>query len=102
MTDRSRLPEARIREALQKLPEWELRGDRLHREYRFLDFTEAWVFMSGCALHAQSMNHHPNWSNVYSQVIIDLFTHDAGGVTALDLDLAGRFEDLARRLAREG
>jgi 4a-hydroxytetrahydrobiopterin dehydratase len=96
MSDRTIAAEPKIRENLQRLPGWEFQGDHLHREYKFGDFTQAWAFMSACALHAQSLNHHPNWSNVYSRVVVDLSTHEAGGVTGLDLELAERMEAAAR------
>lgn len=97
MPNRTLLPESRIREALPDLPGWEYRGNRLCREYRFADFVTAWAFMSGCALEAQALGHHPNWSNAWSEVLVELWTHDAGGVSGLDLELARRFEALARR-----
>jgi 4a-hydroxytetrahydrobiopterin dehydratase len=93
---KQKLDAARILQELKDLPGWELREDRLHREYRFPDFARAWAFMSGAALCAQGLNHHPDWSNVYSRVVIDLTTHDAGGVTGMDLELAHKFEELAR------
>jgi 4a-hydroxytetrahydrobiopterin dehydratase len=99
MLDRTLLSESRIREALPGLPDWEYRDNRLCREYHFRDFIAAWAFMTGCALEAQALNHHPNWSNVWSKVVIELSTHDAGGVTGLDLELARRFEGLARQCA---
>jgi 4a-hydroxytetrahydrobiopterin dehydratase len=95
MPDRTLLPESRIREALPDLPGWTYRDQRLFREYSFPDFVTAWAFMTGCALEAQALDHHPNWSNVWSKVTIELSTHDAGGVTGLDLELARRFESLA-------
>ena len=98
MPDRTRLNDTQIREGLKSLPGWSLDQETLRRSYRFPDFTRAWAFMTGGAIHAQAMNHHPNWSNVYDSVEISLSTHDAGGVTALDLELARRFEALAQRL----
>jgi 4a-hydroxytetrahydrobiopterin dehydratase len=67
--------------------------DAIHKSYRFADFNEAWGFMSRVAIRAEVMNHHPEWFNVWNRVDITLATHDAGGVTALDLELA-RFMDL--------
>lgn len=74
--------------ALADLPEWERNGDNLHRTFVFADFNEAWGFMSRAALIAEKMDHHPDWSNVYKTVKVDLSTHDAGGITDLDLELA--------------
>ena len=68
------------------------------RSYSFASFQEAFGFMSSVALQAESMDHHPEWKNVYSKVVIDLTTHDAGGITALDFTLAARCEQLATDL----
>jgi 4a-hydroxytetrahydrobiopterin dehydratase len=90
-----KLDEAAIHEALAALPGWSLAGGKLHRELRFPDFVRAFGFMTSVALVAESMNHHPEWSNVYGRVTIDLTTHDAGGITQLDLELAHRIIKLA-------
>lgn len=66
--------------------------DAIFKTYQFADFNEAWGFMSRVAVKAEAMNHHPEWFNVWNRVDITLATHDAGGVTDLDLDLA-RFMD---------
>jgi len=89
------LPEAEIRAALEALPGWSLREGRLHREFRFADFVAAFGFMAKVALVAEAMNHHPDWSNVYARVAVDLVTHDAGGITARDVTLARRMSELA-------
>ena len=78
----------------QQLPNWSLVNGKLHRELRFADFNEAFGFMSRVALIAESMGHHPEWSNVWNKVVIDLTTHDAGGLSTLDLDLAQRIDAL--------
>ena len=67
---------------------WEVRGGKLHREFRFADFVSAFAFMAAVALVAERSDHHPEWSNVYNRVVIDLSTHDAGGLTAKDFELA--------------
>lgn len=90
-----KLDDAAIREALAKLPGWTLAGGKLHRELRFRDFVQAFGFMTSVALVAEAMNHHPDWSNVYNRVVVDLVTHDAKGITALDLELARRIDELA-------
>ena len=95
-----KLGEAEIREALRELPDWRMEGGKLHRVYRFRDFVEAWGFMSAAALLIQQMDHHPEWSNVYHTVTVDLVTHDAGGVSARDLELARKLEALAKRWPR--
>ena len=77
---------------LTQHPDWRLRGTKLHREYVFKDFVQAFGFMSQVALLAERANHHPDWSNSYNRVSIDLITHDAQSVTAKDLALAVAIE----------
>jgi 4a-hydroxytetrahydrobiopterin dehydratase len=67
---------------------WSFVGGRLHREYRFADFSEAWAFLTRVALLAEKHEHHPDWSNSWNRVVIDLVTHDARAVTDRDLRLA--------------
>jgi 4a-hydroxytetrahydrobiopterin dehydratase len=93
-----RLHESEIAVALSKLPGWQSTSGKLHREYKFADFVAAFAFMSGAALVAQGMDHHPEWFNVWNTVRIDLSTHDAAGITALDVKLAHAMETLASRL----
>jgi 4a-hydroxytetrahydrobiopterin dehydratase len=69
--------------------------DALTKVYRFKDFVQAFGFMTRVALVAERMDHHPEWSNVYRTVTVTLTTHDAGGLTMLDVDLAGRMDTLA-------
>ncbi len=84
-----RLLEKQERISLQKeLPEWEVQQFRLRRQWQFKNFIEAFGFMSKVALLAEKMNHHPEWSNVYSTVTIDLTTHELNGLTSRDLELA--------------
>lgn len=83
-----------------ELPRWSLVSGKLHRELRFADFNEAFGFMSRVALIAESMGHHPEWSNVWNKVVIELTTHDAGGLSTLDLALAQRIEMLTSELSR--
>jgi len=92
-----KLSESEIAAALSKLPGWQNEGGKLHREYKFVDFVAAFGFMSGAALIAQGMEHHPEWFNVWNTVRIDLATHDSGGITALDVKLAHSMEELAAR-----
>lgn len=92
-----KLSESEIAVALSKLPGWQSEGGKLHREYKFPDFVAAFGFMSGAALIAQGMDHHPEWFNVWNLVRIDLATHDSGGITALDVKLAYSMEELAGR-----
>jgi 4a-hydroxytetrahydrobiopterin dehydratase len=95
---RKSLSEAELKTLLPNIRGWSAVGGKLHREYTFRDFVEAWGFMTSAALVIQAMDHHPEWSNVYNKVVIDLVTHDAGGVTLKDTELAGKLEELAGRL----
>lgn len=90
-----RLGDTDIAARLAGLPGWNLEAGKLHKAFTFKDFVEAWSFMSAVALVAEGMGHHPEWSNVWNRVTVDLSTHDAGGLTALDFDLAARMEALA-------
>jgi 4a-hydroxytetrahydrobiopterin dehydratase len=83
---------AEIQAALQKLPGWEFEEDGLVKSFQFKDFKQAWAFMEKVAKAADAMDHHPEWTNVYNQVLIRLSTHDAGGVTAKDFELARQVE----------
>ena len=85
-----------IDERLSGLPEWTLMNGKLHREYRFPDFKHAFAFMTAVALKADQMDHHPEWSNVYNRVTIDLVTHDSSGLTEMDFELATEADRLAR------
>ena len=95
MADRQKLSDADIQTRLSSMPGWSVADGKLHREYAFKDFVRAFGFMASAALVAESMNHHPEWFNVYSTVRVDLATHDAGGITELDFTLAGKMEELA-------
>ena len=66
-----------IEASLQELSGWELKANKLHRELKFKNFVQAWGFMTQAAMLAEQMDHHPEWFNVYSRVIIDLTTHEA-------------------------
>jgi 4a-hydroxytetrahydrobiopterin dehydratase len=92
-----KLDDAALREALAALPHWTLQAGKLHRELRFPDFAHAFGFMASVAVVAEAMNHHPEWSNVYAKVTIDLVTHDAAGITRLDVELARKIDALAAR-----
>jgi 4a-hydroxytetrahydrobiopterin dehydratase len=77
------------------LPDWSLVNGKLHREFRFADFSAAFGFMTRVALAAETLGHHPEWSNVWNRVSIDLTTHDTGGLSTLDRDLAARIDRIA-------
>jgi 4a-hydroxytetrahydrobiopterin dehydratase len=88
--------------ALEKLSGWSEKADdrdAIEKTYKFADFKTAFGFMSSCALKAEQMNHHPEWFNVYNRVEVTLTTHDADGVTELDLQLATYMDALAAQLS---
>ena len=87
-----------ISAALANVPGWTVQEGKLHREFRFRDFNQAFGFMTRAALHAEAMDHHPEWFNVYSRVVVDLVTHDADGITLLDLSLASKMNEVAAAL----
>ena len=93
MTGRKLVSE-QVGSALERLPGWTLQKEKLHREYKFPDFAHAFGYMAAAAVMIEKMNHHPEWSNVYNRVTVDLTTHDAGGITALDIELAFVLEKL--------
>ena len=84
----AKLSDEQIQTALQELEGWSVVDGKLHKEFQFSDFTEAFEFMTKASMEIEEMDHHPEWFNVYSTVEVTLSTHDAGGVTNLDLDLA--------------
>lgn len=84
----SKLSDDQIKEKLKELQGWQLVNGKLHKEFQFKDFNQAFGFMARAALHAEKMDHHPEWFNVYNKLKVDLMTHDAGGVTENDIKLA--------------
>ncbi len=94
MVERRKLTEQEIASSLGGLNGWSVANGKLHREFRFGDFVEAFGFMSRVALIAESLNHHPEWSNVYNRVAIDLTTHDTGGISSFDIEFAKKVNEL--------
>ena len=94
---REKLERAAVDGALQELDGWTLDvgGKSISRKFDFRNFSEAFAFMTRSALAAEKLNHHPDWSNVYKTVNVTLSTHDAGGLTEMDLDLARRMNGFA-------
>ena len=92
---RDLVSEAALAGHLEAHPGWSVVDGKLHRELRFPDFIEAFGFMMRAAIVAQGMDHHPEWSNVYGTVVIDLVTHSAGGITGNDLELSRALDALA-------
>jgi len=91
----TKLSDEQIRKELANLPGWSLVNGKLHKEFTFESFIEAFGFMTTAALHIEKMNHHPEWFNVYNKIKVDLVTHDAGGITQNDIDLAGTLNSLS-------
>ena len=83
-----KLTEAQIQENLVQVDGWTIENGKLHKEFQFDNFVSAFGFMTQLALVAESMNHHPEWFNVYNRVTIDLTTHDADGISDLDFQWA--------------
>ncbi len=88
MAKHRKLDEAEIENGLERSPDWSLVNGKLHRDFKFASFVEAFGFISSVALLAESADHHPEWSNVYNRVAIDLTTHDVGGISEKDFALA--------------
>ncbi|MCE2401553.1 4a-hydroxytetrahydrobiopterin dehydratase [Candidatus Poribacteria bacterium] len=88
MMARKKLTDSEIQKNLEKLNGWTVENDKLHKEFQFDNFVAAFGFMTQLALIAESMNHHPEWFNVYNRVTIDMSTHDADGITELDFKFA--------------
>jgi 4a-hydroxytetrahydrobiopterin dehydratase len=88
------LTTAEVQALTDRLPHWTVQNDKLRRQVRFADFSEAFAFMTRVALAAEQLNHHPEWSNVWNRVTIELTTHDTGGLSNLDVELAGRIDAL--------
>jgi len=95
MNERGTLSPEDLNRALQTLGGWTVLNGKLHRELTFGDFSEAFGFMTRVAFLAERLNHHPEWSNVYGRVVIDLTTHDAGGISPKDVEFARGVNALA-------
>lgn len=93
-----KMTDAEVATAIAELSAWRVQNGKLHREYKFADFPHAFGFMATAAPAIEKMDHHPEWSNVYNRVTVDLSTHDAGGITQKDFNLAKLFEGIAKKL----
>ncbi len=93
----AKLPPEEVERRLAELDGWTIRSGKLHKDFTFDSFVRAFGFMSSVALVAESMDHHPEWFNVYNRVSIDLTTHEAGGISHKDFELAARADELAPR-----
>jgi len=90
-----KLSSEQISEELKNLPGWSVKDEKLHKNFEFGDFNDAFGFMTRAAMHIEKMNHHPEWFNVYNKLTVDLMTHDAGGITENDIQLAKILNSLA-------
>jgi len=88
----TKLAETEIAAELGKLKGWTIANGNLHRVFEFKDFSAAFGFMARVALAAEKMDHHPDWSNSWNKVTVDLSTHSAGGLTKNDFELAGKMQ----------
>ena len=95
MTADPLLDDAELAAALADLPAWTMRDGALHRELAFADFAAAFAFMTDLAAVAERLDHHPDWSNTWNKVVIDIISHAAGGVTARCVELAKAADELA-------
>lgn len=93
-----KLTEAELHAELSGLPGWQVINGKLHRVYKFEDFTRAFGFMTTAAAEIEKLGHHPEWFNVYNLVTIDLTTHDSQGITSKDVELAKILDETAKKL----
>ncbi len=89
-----KLTPSELETAIAQLSGWKLLKDKLNKSFKFKNFVEAFGFMTKVAIVAEKMDHHPVLFNVYSSVVIDLTTHDADGISTLDIDLAKKIDTL--------
>lgn len=90
----TKLSQEQIKNELKNMPGWAVVEGKLHKEFQFEDFNQAFGFMTRAAMHIEKMNHHPEWFNVYNKLVVDLTTHDAGGITENDIKLAKTLNSL--------
>ncbi len=83
-----KLSSEQIENELKNLDGWTVKNEKLHKDFQFDDFNQAFGFMTRAAMHIEKMNHHPEWFNVYNKLSVELMTHDAGGITQNDVSLA--------------
>ena len=84
----TKLSDEQIQAELNGLNGWSVVNGKLHKEFEFSDFNEAFGFMARASMHIEKINHHPEWFNVYNKLVIDLMTHDVGGISQNDINLA--------------
>ena len=88
------LTDTELADRLSTIDRWSLQSGALHRVFTFTDFSEAFAFMVRVAFEAEKLDHHPNWSNAWNTVVIDITSHDRGGITDLCVELARRIDSL--------
>lgn len=91
-----RLSDEQIKTELLGLSGWSVVNGKLHKDFVFDDFVEAFGFMTRAAIHIEKINHHPEWFNVYNKISVDLVTHDASGITQNDIVLARTLNSLKK------
>jgi len=91
-----RLSDEQIKIELAGLLGWSVVNGKLHRDFVFDDYIEAFGFMCKASIHIEKMNHHPEWFNIYNKISVDLVTHDAGGITQNDIILARILDSLGK------
>ena len=96
MSNPEKLSEPELLQELAALPGWKVETGKLHKVFEFSDFTAAFGFMTKVALTAESMNHHPEWFNVYNKVVVDLTTHDLSGISTFDIAMARAMEGFSQ------
>ena len=95
MTQTKKLTEQELKEAVKGIAQWKVNStNKLEREFKFKNFREAFSFMTRVAFEAEEMDHHPDWSNSYNRVKVELMTHDAQGITEKDIELAKRIDKI--------
>lgn len=92
----TKLDDREIQDGVSELSGWEVDDGKLYKKYEFTDFIEAFGFMTKAAMAIEKLNHHPEWFNVYNRVQVHLTTHEAGGITERDLELAKILDTLSR------
>lgn len=95
MAERRKLSEEEVNSRLKELQGWRLHEGKLHKDFQFKSFIDAFGFMTKVAIAAQSMDHHPEWFNVYNKVSVDLSTHDLAGISTFDFHLAKKMDEFA-------
>ncbi len=94
--NRQKLTQSEVNAALEKLPGWQVADGRLSKTFKFGSFARAIGWMVSVSLYADKIDHHPNWSNVYNRVTVELWTHDMDALSTFDIALAEHMEKLAK------